>query len=90
MRFMKEREFNSDRYFELRHDLVSVSEYHEDYDCSNAIAYGKTKSIRVSGPKKLEIIASAQRNNKEAEDYQVRIEYLNEGEYSGLENNTRG
>lgn len=87
MRFMKEREFNSDRYFELRHDLVS--EYHEDYDYSNAIAYGKTKSIRMSGPKKLEIIASDQRN-KEAEDYQVRIEYMSEGEYSGLENNTRG
>ncbi len=85
---MKKIGFSSDRYYELRHDLES--DFHEDYDYSNAIAYGRTKSIEKAGPHVLEIIASNQQDDRESDDYQVQIEYLNKGRYSGLENNVRG
>ena len=85
---MKKKEFSSDRYYELRHDLES--DFHEDYDYSNAIAYGRTKSIVKADLHELEIIASNEHDSRGAEDYQVRIGYTNEGRYSGLENNARG
>ena len=85
---MKKKEFSSDRYYELRRDLES--DFHEDYDYSNAIAYGRTKSIEKADVHELEIIASNELDSREAEDYQVRIGYTNEGRYSGHENNARG
>ncbi len=85
---MKKKEFSSDRYYELRRDFES--EFHEDYDYSNAIAYGRTKSIEKAGPHELEIIASNEQDGSGAEDYQIIIRYSNEGRYSGLENNARG
>jgi hypothetical protein len=85
---MKERTITSDRYYELRHELAP--DFHEDYDFSNAVAYGIIKSIRTSGPQEIELIVSNQQDCGESEDYQVRIGYSSGGKYSRLENHTRG
>ena len=82
---VKKRKFDSDRYFELRHEFEM--DFHEDYDYSNAVAYGTTESIEKTDNRTIGISVNlCNQYDGELERYEVSIEYLENGRYGPLSN----
>ena len=78
----KEKMFTSDRYYQLRH--VFEGELHEDYDYSNAIAYGEIHSVKVNERKRIKIETTGYYDNGDSIPYCVTLQYLDEGKYGPI------
>jgi len=75
----QKKTFTSDRYYELRHELES--DFHEDYDYSNAVAYGEIESVKICDNKSLEIDTTDYYDGCKSVPYHVTIHYLDKGKY---------
>lgn len=72
---MKEKEFTSDRYYELRHELED--DFHDEYEYSNIVEKYEIQSIECISNKTLRVSSVS----PEGEEYHITIKYLDEGKY---------
>lgn len=84
---MKEIEFDSDRYYVLRHDLETDS--YDDYVHANAVAGGEIESVDVCDKGTIAIRTRTHGEQGGDKDCLVKIRYLDDGRW-GPHSNDKG
>ena len=70
---MKRKSFSCNRFYNLRHELET--DYHEDYEYANAVAYGEINSIEKTDNNVLKVLTKRFSGNGVLEQYEVSISY---------------